>query len=197
MGFKAPSTWIRTTLKPHIDFTGLVHMEGILTHSGEWFQKDAVSMSRLTGIMRMEDQFTPKKNMWFQKYPDSSWTAGPPQSDRQAAQTGRQETDTQTGWYFFIRCLTKQEFGTLFSFFSVFLLFYRSNHKHALLFLLSGSILSSQTQGLFETISLRLFLQFAGEPFYEYLCIIVIGKIYLRLVEFLLNLLYWVLSSSD
>ena len=57
-------------------------------------------MSRLTDIMRMEDQFAPKK-MWFQKYPDLSWTAGPSQSDRQAAQTGRQagrqETDTQTG----------------------------------------------------------------------------------------------------
>ena len=57
-------------------------MEETLTYSGEWFKKDAVSMSRLTGIMRMEDQFAPKKK-WF---PDSSWTAGPRQSDRQAVQ---------------------------------------------------------------------------------------------------------------
>ena len=58
-----------------------------------------------------------------------------------------------------------------------------------------GPSLVLQTQGLFDTISLRLFLQFAGEPVYEYLCIIVIGKIYLRLVEFLLNLLYCYLLS--
>ena len=58
-----------------------------------------------------------------------------------------------------------------------------------------GPSLALQTQGLFDTISLRLFLQFAGEPVYECLCIIVIGKMYLRRVEFLLNLLYWVLSS--
>ena len=61
---------------------------------------------------------------------------------RYRRQAGGQETDTQTGWFFFIWCLTKQERGTLFTFFlSPF--FYRSNHKHALLFLLSGSILSS------------------------------------------------------
>ena len=58
-----------------------------------------------------------------------------------------------------------------------------------------GPSLVLQTQGLFDTISLRLFLQFAWEPVYEYLCIIVTGKMYLRLVEFLWNLLYWVLSS--
>ena len=176
-----------------IQGTHRIRMEGILTHSGEWFQKDAVSMSRLTGIMRMEDQ-SRQKNV-----PDSSWTAGPPQSDRQAAQTGRQaggqETDTQTGWFFFIWCLTKQERGTLFTFFCLLSFFivvitnmlYCSSYQ--------GPSLVLQTQGLFDTISLRLFLQFAGEPVYEHLRIIVIGKIYLRLAEFLLNLLYWVLSS--
>ena len=38
-------------------------MEETLIYSGEWFQKDAVSMSRLTGIMWMEDQFAPKKKV--------------------------------------------------------------------------------------------------------------------------------------
>ena len=44
-----------------------IRMEETLIYSGEWFQKDAVSMSRLTGIVRMEDQFAPKKKVvsWF------------------------------------------------------------------------------------------------------------------------------------
>ena len=117
-------------------------MEETLIYSGEWFQKDAVSMSRLTGIMPMEDQFAPKKK-WF---PDSSWTAGPRQSDRQAVQkAGRRAGDRHSDRLIFLYLMSyKQERGTLFTFFFCLLLFYRSNHKHALLFLLSGSILSSQ-----------------------------------------------------
>ena len=61
---------------------------------------------------------------------------------RYRRQVGGQETDTQTGWFFFIWCLTNKNVELYLHFFCL-LLFYRSNHKHALLFLLSGSILSS------------------------------------------------------
>ena len=90
-------------------------MEETLIYSGEWFQKDAVSMSRLTGIMRMEDQFAPKKK-WF---PDSSWTAGPRQSDRQAVQeAGRRAGDRHSDRLIFLYLMSyKQERGTLFTFF--------------------------------------------------------------------------------
>ena len=168
-------------------------MEETLIYSGEWFQKDAVSMSRLTGIMPMEDQFAPKKK-WF---PDSSWTAGPWQSDRQAVQkAGRRAGDRHSDRLIFLYLMSyKQERGTLFTFFFVSFCFIVAITNMLYCFSYQGPSLVLQTQGLFDTISLRLFLQFAWEPVYEYLCIIVTGKMYLRLVEFLWNLLYWVLSS--
>ena len=157
-------------------------MEETLIYSGEWFQ-----------IMPMEDQFAPKKK-WF---PDSSWTAGPRQSDRQAVQkAGRRAGDRHSDRLIFLYLMSyKQERGTLFTFFFVSFCFIVAITNMLYCFSYQGPSLVLQTQGLFDTISLRLFLQFAWEPVYEYLCIIVTGKMYLRLVEFLWNLLYWVLSS--
>ena len=113
---------------------------------------------------------------------------------RYRRQVGGQETDTQTGWFFFIWCLTNKNVELYLHFFVSFC-FIVAITNMLYCFSYQGPSLVLQTQGLFDTISLRLFLQFAWEPVYEYLCIIVIGKMYLRLVEFLWNLLYWVLSS--
>ena len=116
---------------------------------------------------------------------------------RQAVQkAGRRAGDRHSDRLIFLYLMSyKQERGTLFTFFLSSFCFIVAITNMLYCFSYQGPSLVLKTQGLFDTISLRLFLQFAWEPVYEYLCIIVTGKMYLRLVEFLWNLLYWVLSS--